>query len=231
MDLSQLIGKEIYDDIPLDVWIRVLNENMDYSFQYEAMNDPCFSDVKTVLEIGCGWGANLRTLRNKYNIKTTGLTHSLQQFNFLKDENIILAEANTFVSKKEYDLVMFVQSITHMEDSALKNHWDTTNKFYITDFISSEYKYQADWDMRIRTKEQYENMLNEIGFEIKRLTVWPYERYFKNAQYWLDNINKHNITNGHQMIMLKRLCEDILGNMHKLRDVLMCDIYAERITK
>ena len=65
MDLSQLIAKEIYDDIPLDVWKKVLNENMDYSFQYEGMNDPCFFDVKTVLEIGCGTGKLINIMAKK----------------------------------------------------------------------------------------------------------------------------------------------------------------------
>lgn len=221
--------KRIYDDIPLDVWKKVLNENMDYSFIPEAVDNPCFSSVSTVLDVGCGWGAIIRTLKNKYNIKTTGLTNSLQQFDLLKNEDIILSDAEDYVPDKEYDLIMFVQSITHMKNSVLKNYQSATNKIFITDFVSNEYKYQYDWDMRIRTKIEYEYMFNKIGFEIKEFKVWSYEKYYPFAQYWLDNINKHKITNGHQMIMLKRLCEDILGNMHRVRDVLMCDIYAERI--
>jgi len=195
----------------------------------EAIDNPCFSGVSTVLEIGCGWGANIRALRDKYNIKTTGLTNSQQQFDLLKNENIILSNAEDYVPDKEYDLIMFVQSFTHMRNSALINCQSATNKIFITDFFSNERKQYPDWDMRIRTKIEYEYMFNKMGFEIKEFKVWPYEKYYPNAQYWLDNINKHKITNGHQMIMLKRFCEDILGNMHKLRDVLMCDIYAERI--
>ena len=221
--------KRIYDDIPLGVWKKVLNENMDYSFILEAMDNPCFSSVSTVLDVGCGWGANIRTLRNKYNIQTTGLTNSRQQFDLLQNEDVILSDAENYIPDKEYDLIMFVQSITHMKNSVLKNYQNSTNKIFITDFVSNEYKYQYDWDMRIRTKIEYEYMFNKIGFEIKEFRVWPYEKYYPFAQYWLDNILKHKITNGHQMIMLKRLCEDILGNMHRIRDVLMCDIYAEKI--
>ena len=91
---------------------------MDYSFIPEAVDNPCFSSVSTVLDVGCGWGANIRTLKNKYNIKTTGLTNSLQQFDLLKNEDIILSDAEDYVPDKEYDLIMFVQSITHMKNNA-----------------------------------------------------------------------------------------------------------------
>ena len=129
--------KRIYDDISLDVWKKVLNENMDYSFIPEAVDNPCFSSVSTVIDVGCGWGANIRTLKNKYNIKTTGLTNSLQQFDLLKNEDIILSDAEDYVPDKEYDLIMFVQSITHMKNSVLKNYQSATNKIFITDFVSN----------------------------------------------------------------------------------------------
>ena len=226
-----LDAKRIYDDVPIEVWQKVLNENMDYSFNLDWVFLPQFADYKTVLDVGCGWGSNIRTLRNMYGTNVTGLTHSEQQAEYLKDEDVILANANEFKTNKKYDCITYIQSITHMRDTSVTNLANATDNFFITDYIVTDRftpKFNPQWAMKIRTEKEYRDMFKSIDFEIDYFNILPYEAYHKKARLWLNNIYSHNITNGHQINMLQRICEDIIGNMHRLQNILMVDIHARR---
>ena len=53
--------------------------------------------MKTVLDIGCGWGGLARELRNKFNLDVTCLSNSPQQIDYIgSDFKTILADADTF---------------------------------------------------------------------------------------------------------------------------------------
>lgn len=219
----------LFDDIPLETWKLVLNENMDYHFNDKIFHNPIFENVSTVLDVGCGWGGSLRDLKKLYNIEATGLTESLQQYEYITEHDVILADANTWVSDRIFDLVMFIQTFTHMEDQALVLRSYNTDKIFVSDFMikDKQEKVVPDWKMVIRTEDQYRNLFEKIGFDIKSFKVQPRSMYKRNAKFWLKNIQKNKVTNGWQINVLERFCKDILSNRH--HNIFICDIYAERM--
>ena len=65
------LTKSLYYDTPIEEWKQILNDNMDYHYCNPMFNSDVFSNVKTVLDIGCGWGGLARELRNKFNLDVT----------------------------------------------------------------------------------------------------------------------------------------------------------------
>jgi cyclopropane fatty-acyl-phospholipid synthase-like methyltransferase len=221
------LSLSLFNDVPLDTWKKVLNDNMDYHFRENILNREIFENVHTVLDVGCGWGGTLRDIKRLYNIEATGLTNSPQQYEYI-GHDVILADANTWESKRRWDLITFIQSFTHMRDEALILRSYNTNKIFISDFyIEDENSYFVpDWVMEIRTREKYEKLISQIGFEIKSFKTFPHSEYKKNAEFWLNNIQQNKVTNGWQINVLERFCKSVLLGRHD--NFKMCDIYAER---
>ena len=217
----------LYNDVPLETWKQVLNDNMDYHFRDNILSHRVFKNISTVLDIGCGWGGTMRDLKRLYDIEATGLTNSPQQYNYI-GHNVILEDANTWESQDKWDLITFIQSFNHMDDSALLLRGQNTDKFFISDFFveDKEPYIVNDWIMKIRTRDQYESLFDRMGFVIKSFTEFPHSDYESNARFWTDNIVKNRVTNGWQINVLERFCKDVLTGRHK--KFIMCDIYAER---
>jgi len=223
---------ELYNEIPLEDWKSVLNENMDYHFlDITLENNSIFNRVETVLDVGCGWGGTMRDLSRLYNIKSIGITNTPQQKEYIGD-NAILGDANTLVLKEKFDLAIFIQSFCHMEDRALYLASNNTDKVFMSDFVqlnSSEDTVWDDWLSVIRTEKHFDDLFKDIGFKVKSKVIHPYEVWYKNAEYWLSNIKQNNITNGYQMMELAKFCSYVEGKLFKNRNISIIDIYAERI--
>ena len=118
-----------------------------------------------------------------------------------------------------------------MEDKALYNVAKNTNKIFMSDFVidAEEPDWSASWGTCLRTEKQFDELFKNIGFEIKNKTIHPHEAWYKNAEYWLNRINKNNITSGYQMMELEKFCSFILGGLFKSRKISIIDIYAERV--
>ena len=219
---------ELFDEVPLETWQSVLNTNMDYHFlDIPIENNSVFNNVKTVLDVGCGWGGMMRDLSHIYNIKCTGITNSPQQKEYIGD-NVILADANTLNISDMFDLAIFIQSFTHMADDAVYSISKNTSKIFISDFVfKGDHRREVpDWCMTIRTQNDYIEIFDKAGFEIKSFKEYPLNTYNKNAKLWLENIQNNKITNGWQIIVLERFCKFILKNMNT--DMHICGVYAEK---
>jgi hypothetical protein len=116
----------------------------------------------------------------------------------------------------------------------------TTDRIFINDFVQtnkSDFYLNENWVMKIRTIDNWKNMFNENGFEIKSFNILPLQEYKKNSAFWLDNIVKHNYSNiTWQISVLEKLCRAFLNkeitnteHLHPYEsDVFLVDIYAER---
>ena len=201
--------KELYDDVPLSVWQSVLNENMDYNFGTDFFSKEPFNEFKTVLEIGCGWGTNIKALYNMYGTKVTGVTNSKQQAKYLDDESIILADAENFNPTEKYDCTMFIQSSSNMLEDAFINGSKASDKIFISDFLLKNSKksvFLKEWIMTFRTEEDYRKIFKKIGFDIKYLRSEPLSKFNKYFYDWLKNIKNNNVTEHYQIALLENVC-------------------------
>lgn len=222
---------ELYNEIPLEVWKSVLNENMDYHFLDPSLeNNSIFDGVKTVLDVGCGWGGTMRDLSRLYNIQSTGITNTPQQKEYIGDR-AILADANTLELDEHFDLVIFIQSFCHMSDEALYLRAKNTNKIFINDFMFSgnEDYFDPNWLALQRTEQHFTDLFENIGFEVKHKVIHPYEAWEANARYWINRIEENNITSGYQIMELANFCNFVLCGLFEAKGFSIIDIYAERI--
>lgn len=222
---------ELYNEIPLEIWQSILNENMDYHFlDITIENNSIFNGVKTVLDVGCGWGGTMRDLSRIYNIECTGITNTPQQKEYVGD-NAILADANTLELDVHFDLIIFIQSFCHMTDDALYLRAKNTNKIFMSDFMigGNESDWSPDWLSCTRTEKHFDDLFKNIGFKVKKKVIHPYEAWYKNGEYWLNRIKENNVTSGHQIIQLEKFCAFIMCGLFEHRKISIVDYYAERI--
>lgn len=238
--------KLFYDETTIDIWKNILTEkrNMNYAFGKSIINNASlFQNIETVLDAGCGWGGSISRIKSiNPAIKATGLTESSQQAEYIGNKfDVIVANANEYKVQSQYDMVTFIQSITHMKDIAFSNLTKTTNKVFINDFVSpaKETSHISEkWVMKIRSISDWERLLKE-EFEIKKFDILPLQEYVEDSLFWLNNINKHKY-NGitWQVTVLENLCKSFITRSknftHKehlppyLPDTFLVDIYAER---
>ncbi len=238
-------SKKFFDETSIEVWKNILSEEtqMHYAFGESILNNrKIFENVDTVLDVGCGWGGSLHRIKSiSPNAHITGLTESKQQADYIGDEfNVILANANEYTTNSKYEIVSFIQSITHMKDTAFSNLAKTTDRIFINDFVitnKSEFYLNENWVMKIRTIDNWKNMFHENGFEIKSFNILSLQEYKKNSAFWLDNIVKHNYSNiTWQISVLEKLCRFFLNkeitnteHLHPYKSgIFLVDIYAER---
>lgn len=239
-------SKKFYEATPLDTWKSVLGDSMNYCFGNSISNNPeVFENRKTILDIGCGWGASANRMKSISKDATITCVSNVQtQLDYIGNKyKTIYADANEYIPTKKYELVTFFQSLTHMRDSALKNVFDSTDRIFINDFvfpISGAPVWATTWVMKIRSISCWEKLFKESGFEIKKFNILPLEHYMPDAQLWLDNIYKYEVQNTTwQMLSLEKLCTTLLekqANMDNKEhlppykpDVFLVDIYAERV--
>jgi len=237
--------KKFYDETPIEIWKNVLSEemNMNYAFGNSVINNKTFfKDVTTVLDVGCGWGASAHFIKTiSPNTRVTGLTESRQQAEYIGNKfNVILANANEYTTNSNYDIVTFIQSITHMKDIAFSNLTKTTDKVFINDFVftnASDFHLNENWVMKIRTIDNWKKLFDDNEFEIKMFNILPLQEYVKHSEFWLNNINKYKYNNiTWQMTVLEKLCrhfssKKITNTEHIYpykSDTFLVDIYAER---
>jgi hypothetical protein len=237
--------KKFYDETPIEVWKNVLSDDMHYSFGNSIKNNKTiFEGVTTVLDVGCGWGASAQAIKSiAPNAHVTGLTESKQQVDYIGNKfDVILANANEYIINSKFEMVTFIQSLTHMKDIAFLNLTKSTDKVFVNDFIitnENNFLLNETWLMKVRTEDNWKKIFDKSGFEIKLFNILPLNEYIKNCEFWLNNINKYgynNITS--HMTALENLCKAYLSETFTNTEhlypqtsrVFLVDIYAERKT-
>ncbi len=221
------LSKSLYNDTPIKEWKQILNDNMDYHYCDPMFNSDIFSNVKTVLDIGCGWGGLARELQNKFNLDVTCLSNSPQQIDYIKpDFKTILADADTFKTGLYYDLILYVESICHIKDITLQNISNNTNTIMIHDFVSNRERNYQHFATKVRTRDQYEKLLNDAGFEMTRFHEHPYQQWIKESEFWLNNITPNM---SYQIRVLKQFTTNILNGTYSKHNVNCCSIVANKM--
>ena len=238
-------SKNFFDETSIEIWKNVLSEEtqMHYAFGESILNNRnIFENLSTALDVGCGWGGSLHKIKSiSPNAHITGLTQSEQQASYIGDKfDVILANANEYITNSRYEIVSFIQSICHMKDTAFLNLAKSTDRIFINDFMTTDIDgsyLNERWVMKFRTIDDWEKMFNENGFEIKSFNILPLQVFKNNSAFWLNNIIKHNYSNiTWQISVLEKLGRDFLDKKYTNTEHLypyksgtfLVDIYAER---
>lgn len=232
-----------------DEWRRVLDENMAYHNAEEGPSDNLFDNavintlkyfdgVRTVLDVGAGWGSPARLLKKHLGVDVTCVTNGeAGQVEILeKDFPVIHADANEWSGDGKWDMLMFFESFGHMKDETFARFAGNADRVLFKDSFCPRDYFEDSWDLRFRTKETFFRIIEEAGFEVKDHVTTSSEYYRHSASFWLKNIQKYEReermkVTGH-IATLKSLCQDMLFNpdYHK-NGIVLCTIYAEKIVR
>lgn len=230
-------------------WRRVLDESMAYHFAEEGPSDNLFDNavintfkyfegVRTVLDVGAGWGAPARLLKKHLGVDVTCLTNGEggQVEALEKDFPVIFTDADEWAGDGKWDMLMFFDSFGHMDDGTLNRFAGNADRLLFKERFFPTDSYSAEWDLRGRTRQTYFRLIEEAGFEVKDLVTTSPEYYRYSASFWLRNIQKfekeerRNVT-GH-IATLKSLCQQMLFDPAYSRDgVVLFTLYAEKVVR
>lgn len=243
---------DLYKSNDFDTWKKVLDENMSYHNGEEGPTENIFDntvlnafkyfkDVKTVLDVGSGWGGPARILKNHLGLQVTCLTNGeAGQIDILqKDFEVLYQDANAWDSNRQWDMVVFFESFCHMKNETFGKFAKNANKILIKDCVHGSLvkdQYDKNWEMNFRSKDTWYKIIEKEGFLIKDFIINQKESYisYNSAIFWLNNILRYEkeerrLVTG-QIKKLKYLCLATIDNSHKLRKpkAFYCTIYAEK---
>jgi cyclopropane fatty-acyl-phospholipid synthase-like methyltransferase len=240
----------LYDDTPNEVWFKILDENKIYHYGESGVFDNIFENsiynrlkffdgVKTVLDVGSGWGGPARVMQKHVpDIKVTCVTNTTSQAEYLSKEfDTIVSDANYFSDDKKYDLITFFETYAHFNEDALKNFAKNSDRIVYKDWVSPEYFFNPDWLMHFRTLEQTVNIFDNAGFEIKSCCPITSILYKESYEFWLSNIERFEEECGRevsddfcfQIKLLKKLCiDEITYGRITNSNLSTYEIYAEK---
>lgn len=209
-----------YSDVPLEVWKKVLDENMHYHFGISYQDEDPFeyavkilykfiSPNSAVLDCGCGWGAPAKMLIRDLNCHVDGVTNSKQQYEYIKDFKVYYKDLHNFIPEQKYDTAFFLESYTHLYNpiKIIKNFYSNVEAVLIKDYSTDVCFESPEWNMILRNKKQYYKELSEANYKITY-----YKEYnnvvYPSSEYWykkIKNLPKHEIKG--QIKCLYELCK------------------------
>ena len=217
-----------YTDNPLEVWQTVLGPSMHYHVGGDqAVRDlyPYINNNDSILDIGCGWGGPARLLTNEKQCECHGVTNSEQQYNHYP-YTVSLADANTYTPDDNYDTTIFIESLCHLTPQILTAVRPYTNKLIIKDYLSPFNWYNKQWEMYMRTQQEYKSILSD--YNITHLEITQSEDIYNSSLYWYNNIlslNPNQIT--HQIETLLHLTGQVVDQGPTGETIKLITIVAE----
>ena len=217
-----------YTDNPLEVWQTVLGPSMHYHVGGDqAVRDlyPYINNNDSILDIGCGWGGPARLLTNEKQCECHGVTNSEQQYNHYP-YTVSLADANTYTPDDNYDTTIFIESLCHLTPQILTAVRPYTNKLIIKDYLSPFNWYNKQWEMYMRTQQEYKSILSP--YNITHLEITQSEDIYNSSLYWYNNIlslNPNQIT--HQIESLLHLTGQVVDQGPSGETIKLITIVAE----
>ena len=217
-----------YTDNPLEVWQTVLGPSMHYHVGGDqAVRDlyPYINNNDSILDIGCGLGGPARLLTNEKQCECHGVTNSEQQYNHYP-YTVSLADANTYTPDDNYDTTIFIESLCHLTPQILTAVRPYTNKLIIKDYLSPFNWYNKQWEMYMRTQQEYKSILSP--YNITHLEITQSEDIYNSSLYWYNNIlslNPNQIT--HQIESLLHLTGQVVDQGPSGETIKLITIVAE----
>jgi cyclopropane-fatty-acyl-phospholipid synthase len=148
-------------DLSNDFYKLMLDETMSYSCaifnnKEDTLKDAQLNKLKTIcedlaiapgdhiLEIGCGWGGFAKYAAENYDCKVTGITISVEQFNFATNMiqnagldgrvNIILQDYRDLTG--QYDKVVSIEMIEQVGDEFIPEYFEKIDQLLKTDGVA-----------------------------------------------------------------------------------------------
>tara|TARA_R100000773_G_C4213648_1_gene112659 strand:- start:179 stop:940 length:762 start_codon:yes stop_codon:yes gene_type:complete len=175
---------KFYDDTSPEVWKKVIGEDLHYHIGW-GDGDIFYNSIKylykfipkksTVLDCGCGWGGTGKVIKRDLECKTTGVTISKTQFDYIKNNNLFDVfhnDLHEFIPNKQYDICLFIESFCHLENplKVISNLSNSTNKIILREYhLKSSIhhkKYSDAWMMNMYGKNIIISMFNDYGFNL-----------------------------------------------------------------
>jgi len=215
--------------LTLQDWKNVLGENLFYHFGAEKNVleglYPFIPVGAKVLDCGCGFGGPARALIKKLNCKVTGITNLPDILPYITDFPVLLDDLESFTPDSEYDIALFLDSITHLSNNTqvLQNLYSKVNKILIRDFVSEVSEVYENWDIRVRTKEEYFKLIKQANYKIinyKEIDL----NITETSEMWAKNLIKSNNYENKQFKFLKDFCN--YWDSNKKTPFKTCIIYA-----
>ena len=193
-------AKRFYTENPLKSWQQVLGPKMHYHVGSYSSHDifdqtirnlyPHIPNNSSILDMGCGWGGPASLLENEKHCHVHGVTHSKQQFNH-NDQITFLSDAHTFIPQQDYDIAIFIESLTHFTtpSQVLHNIRPHINKIIIKDYLWDEDWYNDTWHMHFRTFDSFKQLVSE-EYNITTIEEDTQADIYNSCLFWYNNIIK-----------------------------------------
>lgn len=200
--------KEFYSDESIDVWKKVIGQDLHYhvgwgdgDIFYNAIEYlyQFIGEDKKVLDCGCGWGGTGKVLQRDKSCDVTGITNSLIQYEYIKNNismNVELIDLHEYSSKDKYDVAIFIESYCHLTnpEKVLYNIAEVTNKIILREYHlkTNEYPkgYVDKWFMKLYRKLELIELMEDIGFHLTHEEEHYHYALEPTLNLWYNNINK-----------------------------------------
>jgi SAM-dependent methyltransferase len=197
-----LTSSEFYDDVPIEVWEKILDSTMSYhwsssdgSFENPVLAlIPYIGNAKKILDVGCGFGSVAKILLdNIEGLEITGITNSQVQYDYLTQNpinnfNVILQDFNEWEPEEEYDLILFFESFTHFDDDVIDVFKMNSDRILVRDYTWDWRHFSDEWQMHFRTKSDFENLFLENGFLFTGISEEDNNCWEPPFTFWFNNI-------------------------------------------
>lgn len=184
--------------IPIETWEKILDEDMNFHTGRTGPNqnifhntiDVCLPYLKnktTALIVGCGYGGPLKRLRQLTDIEFECITNDPEEAEYVRqaipDAVVHLCSVENFIPTKEYDIAIFIESLSSIRYSLISNATSTSKglqsiagcvaEMLVIDSVSKteEPIFIDDMEMCFATIPQMTDIFNEMGFPIRHKWV------------------------------------------------------------
>jgi predicted TPR repeat methyltransferase len=172
-------------------------------------------DFSSLLEVGCGNGMNLYTLKNfRPQLKLTGCDVSQTALSQLKNISPDIETYELDITKtnlpRKYDIVMSFDVLEHIEDdmTAIINMAKMADKYL---FIATLQGRMRNFEKRIGHVRNYRHgelteKINEAGLKVVRIIEWGWPLFSPLYRDYLDNLGGQEQTIGSYNFVKKIIC-------------------------
>lgn len=239
MDLDEFYSKE-----SIKLWEKVLGPKMHYHFGIpNTDNDPFdqailnfFPYIKQnskVLDCGCGWGGPGKLIQSQLGCDVTGVTISKTQSEYIKSFKVIHSDLHEFIPQDHYDVAMFIESYTHLNDTyrVLNSLSSFVDCILIKDYLCDEYVLLEEWNMHLRTKQMFIDELEKSGYSVRMFNI--IENFWQpGIDFWYSGLMKLNpMEIRGQLKGLFQLCYKVKFMNYGIPQLRQCEIVATKSDK
>lgn len=194
--------EKFYSENDIEDWKIVLGEDLHYHLGSKSDGDIFEQSIRNlynyipqgskILDCGCGWGGPANLLIEERKCEITGVTISRSQAGYITKFPVILEDLLKFVPTEKYDVALFVESLTHIQNPAivLKNIHDYVDKIVIKDYTWEHRFYNPVWGMQFYPKNEFIQILENSGYTVDSCEEDDQVDIFKTCSLWYENIQK-----------------------------------------